>query len=102
MSQIEALEFDYRQEGNDIKHSDLKQEMKKLLTQKLSGEEAESLNDSGFSFSRPTRATSILVALYKKAASGDMSAIKEVLSLASDRAEAKESSEVTIIDDVTG
>lgn len=74
--------------------------MKKLLTQKLSCEETDELNSSGFSFSRPTRATSILVALYKKAASGDMSAIKEVLSLVTDKAEIG-GGEVTIIDNVT-
>lgn len=76
--------------------------MNKLLTQKLSSEEAEQLNESGFSFSRPTRATSILVALYKKAASGDMTAIKEVLSLAGKVPEVTKDGEVTIIDDVTG
>lgn len=102
MSQICTLKYPYRQEGNNIKRNDLKEEMNKLLTQKLSGEEAELLNDSGFKFSRPTRATSILVALYKKAASGDMSAIKEVLSLVSDKSEAVNGGEVTIIDDVTG
>lgn len=85
--------------GNDIKNSDLKEEMKKLLTQKLSGEEVESLSESGFKISRPTKATNILVALYKKAASGDMSAIKEVLSMISDKPEAT-GGEVTIIDDV--
>ena len=84
-----------------MKNSDLRQEMKKLLTQKLSSDEAEALSDSGFTFPRPTRATGILVALYKKAASGDMSAIKEVLSLASEKSEAIQGSEVTIIDDVT-
>lgn len=102
MSQIRILESTRGQEGNNIKHSDLREEMKKLLTQKLSSQEAEALTDSGFSFSRPTRATGILVALYKKAASGDMSAIKEVLSLAGDKREAAQGSEVTIIDDVTG
>lgn len=76
--------------------------MNKLLTQKLSGEEAELLNESGFNFSHPTRATSILVALYKKAASGDMTAIKEVLSLAGKSNDAGKDSEVTIIDDVKG
>lgn len=76
--------------------------MNKLLTQRLCGEEAEALCNSGFKFSRPTRATGILVALYRKAASGDMSAIKEVLALVNDRTEEKKGCEVTIIDDVTG
>lgn len=82
-----------------MKNSDLKEEMKKLLKEKLSGEEAEVLTESGFKFPRPTRATSILVALYKKAATGDMSAIKEVLALVNDRTETS-GNEVTIIDDV--
>lgn len=73
--------------------------MNKLLSQKLTNEEKENLSLDGFSFSRPTRATCILVALFKKAAGGDMSAIKEVLSLVSPT-EAKEKGEVTIIDNV--
>lgn len=84
-----------------MKKSDLKVEMHKLLTQKLSGEEAELLFESGFKMPAPTRATGILVALYKKAASGDMSAIKEILALVTDRSEQQSDGGVTIIDDVT-
>ena len=73
--------------------------MNKLLSQKLPNEEKENLSLDGFSFSRPTRATCILVALFRKAAGGDMSAIKEVLSLVSDE-KTNEKGEVTIIDNV--
>lgn len=73
--------------------------MNKLLSQKLPNEEKENLSLDGFSFSRPTRATCILVALFRKAAGGDMSAIKEVLSLVSDE-KTTEKGEVTIIDNV--
>ena len=99
MSHLLFIKFSRRQEGTTIKNSDLKDEMNKLLTQRLSAEEAELLSDAGFKFSRPTRATGILVALYKKAASGDMTAIKEVLALAG-RQSQNLGTEVTIIDDV--
>lgn len=100
MSHLRFIKFSRRQEGTTIKNSDLKDEMNKLLTQRLSADEVEQLSEAGFKFSRPTRATCILVALYKKAASGDMSAIKEVLALVGKRQESF-GNEVTIIDDVT-
>ncbi len=53
-------------------------EMKNLLKMKLTSEEKDRLNQEGFNFKNPTKQTVILVALYKKAASGDMNAIREI------------------------
>lgn len=80
----------------------MKEEMKKLLFQSLPVEEKAQLKEDGFKFSRPTRASCILAALYKKAASGDMSAIKEILSLIADTRDEQTDGEVKIIDDVRG
>lgn len=82
-----------------MEHETIKEQMKNLLSQALPLDDRTSLRNEGFRFKRPTRASGILAALYKKAAQGDMSAIKEVLSLISDK-EQPSNSEVTIIDDV--
>ncbi len=79
----------------------LKEEMQKLLSQTLTQEERKGLREDGFKFIRPTRASCILAALYKKAANGDMSAIKEILNLICDK-NSESGGEVTIIDDVRG
>ena len=85
-----------------MKSENIKEEMQKLLSQTLPQEDKNLLKEDGFKFSRPTRASCILAALYKKAAGGDMSAIKEILNLISDKETEKETQEVTIIDDVRG
>ena len=56
-------------------------EMKNLLKMKLTSEEKDRLQSEGFNFKNPTKQTVILVALYKKAASGDMNAIREISSM---------------------
>lgn len=83
-----------------IKNELMKEEMKKLLSQSLPSGEKTQLKEEGFRFSHPTRASCILAALYKKAANGDMSAIKEILALISDIDTEQRKDEVTIIDDV--
>lgn len=83
-----------------IKNELMKEEMKKLLSQSLPTTEKTQLKEEGFRFSHPTRASCILAALYKKAANGDMSAIKEILALISDSDTEQRKDEVTIIDDV--
>ncbi len=100
MSQNVCIIFVYRQEGTTIKQRDLKIEMQKLLNAKLPDKDALELKENGYKVSNATRLTGIVIALYKKAAAGDMSAIKEVLSLVSDKTETFENG-VTIIDDVT-
>ena len=76
--------------------------MKSLLNERLSDSEAESLKDEGFNIKDPTRKTAVMIALYKKAASGDLSAIKELRSIVSEKeTEKKESGRaVVIIDDI--
>lgn len=85
-----------------MKSEFMKEEMKKLLFQSLPMDERVALKEDGFKFAKPTRASCILTALYKKAANGDMSAIKEVLALIDDKDVNENASEVTIIDDVQG
>ena len=76
--------------------------MKSLLNERLSDAEAESLKFEGFNIKDPTRKTAVMIALYKKAASGDLSAIKELRSIVSEKeTEKKESGRaVVIIDDI--
>lgn len=76
--------------------------LKSLLNERLSDAEAESLKDEGFDIKDPTRKTAVMIALYRKAASGDLSAIKELRSIISEKeTEKKESGRaVVIIDDI--
>ena len=76
--------------------------LKTLLNGKLSEEEAQSLREEGFEIKKPTRKTAVMVALYKKAASGDLSAIKELRSIVSEKNIEKPNGEkaVMIIDDI--
>ena len=76
--------------------------MKSLLNERLSDAEAESLKDEGFDIKNPTRKTAVMIALYKKAAGGDLSAIKELRSIVSEKDSEKTETTraVTIIDDV--
>lgn len=66
--------------------------LKTLLNERLSEAEAQSLRDEGFEIKNPTR----------KAASGDLSAIKELRSIVSEKDSEKQGGAraVTIIDDV--
>ena len=76
--------------------------LKTLLNERLSDAEAQSLKDEGFEVKNPTRKTAVMLALYKKAASGDLSAIKELRSIVSEKDSEKigTTRAVTIIDDV--
>ena len=49
-----------------------------ILKSKVSDAEKQMLKESGFDIKTPTKATVIMAALYKKAAAGDLSAIKEL------------------------
>lgn len=78
--------------------------MKTLLNEKLSEAEVESLKTEGFTVKSPTRKTAIMIALYKKASSGDLSAIKEIRSIVSEKNEDKlhmGSKAVVIVDDIS-
>ena len=75
--------------------------MKMLLNERLSEAEAQSLKDEGFVLKNPTRKAAVMIALYKKAAAGDLSAIKELRSIVSEQREEKNTGRaVMIIDDI--
>lgn len=74
--------------------------MQSLLEKPASDDEKMFLCELGFEIKKPTRQTVIMAMLYKKAASGDLSAIKELRAVIGD----SKSSDgcigvVTIIDD---
>lgn len=77
--------------------------LKTLLNEKLSDAEVQSLRDDGFTVKSPTRKTAVMIALYKKAAAGDLSAIKELRSIVSEKNDDKlpDSKAVMIVDDIT-
>ncbi len=76
--------------------------LKLLLNEKLSEAEIETLRSEGFEVKNATRKTAVMVALYKKAASGDLSAIKELRSIVSEKNEEKsgQTKAVMIVDDI--
>ena len=83
------------------KSKTLKQVIQKLLTQKASKQEKEELEKLGFTIKNPTKQTVIMAALYKKAANGDLSAIKELRSILSDgTTDNLYSGVVMIVDDI--
>ncbi len=87
-----------------MKDSDrlLKSTLKSLLNERLSEAEEKSLKDEGFILEKPTRKTAVMIALYKKATAGDLSAIKELRSIVSDRSDSEQTPRgaVMIIDDL--
>ena len=76
--------------------------MKSLLNEKLSEAEVNALKDEGFEVKNPTRKTAITIALYKKAASGDLASIKELRSIVSEKIDDSRTGgkAVMIIDDI--
>ena len=76
--------------------------LKTLLNEKLSQAEVETLRSDGFEIKNATRKTAVMVALYKKAALGDLSAIKELRSIVSEKSDDSRSGgkAVMIIDDI--
>ncbi len=76
--------------------------LKSILNEKLSAEEVLTLREEGFVVKNPTRKTAVMIALYKKAASGDLSAIKELRSIVSEKTEDTPSGckAVMIVDDI--
>lgn len=78
--------------------------MKAILNERLSEAEVQSLTDEGFNIKNPTRKTAVMIALYKKAASGDLSAVKELRSIVSEKDDPKLGASgersVVIIDDI--
>ena len=76
--------------------------LKAVLNERLSEAEVDSLRSDGFTVKNPTRKTAIMIALYKKAASGELSAIKELRSIISEKTEDKpiDRGTVIIVDDL--
>ena len=76
--------------------------LKAILNEKLSTEEVLTLREEGFTVKSPTRKTAVMIALYKKAASGDLSAIKELRSIVSEKTDEKPDGlkAVMIVDDI--
>ncbi len=76
--------------------------LKSLLNERLSDAEVESLKAEGFEIKIPTRKTAVMIALYKKAVSGDLSAIKELRSIVSEKNDDKSGATkaVMIVDDI--
>jgi hypothetical protein len=93
------INFARAREGGKKVQAKTKTEMKRLLKMPLNNDEKETLLKDGFCFSSPTKETLILVALYKKAISGDMNAIKEIRNMTED-AVIQSKEKVTIIDNV--
>ena len=84
----------------DDKNEELKKEMSASLNEKLPMPEVTSLIDEGFKIKNPKRRTAVMIALYKKAVSGDLSAIKELRSIVSGNTPEKDAKAVKIIEDI--
>ena len=82
-------------------NAEFKKALSELLNERLSEREAASLKDEGFTLKKPTRKAAIMVSLYKKAASGDLSAIKEMRNILGENSSEAGQRTVTIIDDIT-
>ena len=76
--------------------------LKTLLNERLAAEEENALKEEGFQVKNPTRKTAVMIALYKKAALGDLSAIKELRSIVSEKKDEKptDNRTVMIVDDI--
>ncbi|MBR4762069.1 MAG: hypothetical protein IK086_05485 [Clostridia bacterium] len=74
--------------------------LNELLNEKLPKAELQSLKDEGWTLKKPTRKAALAIAIYKKAASGDLSAVKEIRSILSgEAAKTAAGKAVIIIDD---
>ncbi|MBR4909917.1 MAG: hypothetical protein IKZ47_01170 [Clostridia bacterium] len=78
----------------------LKGALCELLEEKLPAAQVQSLKDEGFKVKKPTRKAALAIAIYKKAASGDLSAVKELRSILSgDTGNTAAGKAVIILDD---
>ena len=77
--------------------------LKKLLSSPVTAEEQEQLKAAGFNLKSPTKQAVIVAALYKKAAAGDLSAIKELRAMWGETSEQSSTgTAVVIIDNLRG
>lgn len=79
------------------KKKELKDELEALLKTKASKEEIEKLREMEVNIKNPTRMTVVAASLYKKAAGGELSAVKELLSIIGVGSSA---GGVTLVDDI--
>ena len=72
-----------------------------ILKSEVSETEEQMLIDAGFKIKKPTKSAVIMAALYKKAAAGDLSAIKELrLILNEEREDTALNTAVVIVDNI--
>lgn len=76
-----------------------KGELTRLLLEEASCEETEFLQKMEIKIKKPTRLTVLVASVYKKAISGDLSSIKEIISIMGEEAEGKE--RVILLDDIS-
>lgn len=82
-------------------NSALASALKTLLEEKLPQTEADSLKEQGFTLKKPTRKAALAIAIYKKAVSGDLSAIKELCNILKEDNTSKITGKaVMIVDDI--
>lgn len=77
----------------------LRDALSALLDEKLPEAEKQSLKDEGFTLKKPTRKAALAIAIYRKAVSGDLSAIKELRSILSEGSTSELSGKAVIIVD---
>lgn len=82
-----------------MKKKNLKEITETLLCQKANEEEKQMLRELGFKINSPTKQAVMVAALYKKASSGDLSAIKELRAIIGDTSDSNCLGVVTIVDD---
>ena len=78
----------------------LRENMLSMMSEGVTDKELEFLKEVGFKVKKPNKYTVIAAALYKKASSGDLSAIKELRSIMGDSTAEQESCLVRILDDI--
>ena len=81
------------------KEKSFKWELDKLLCLTASNEEVEGLKKLGITVKNPTRMTVLAATVYKKATSGDLSSLKEILSIIGEGREGNE--RVILLDDIS-
>ena len=81
------------------KDNALKDALCALLDEKLPKAEEQSLKDEGYTLKKPTRKAALAIAIYRKAVSGDLSAIKELRSILSEGSTSEISGKAVIIVD---
>ncbi len=59
----------------------LRDALEALLEEKLPAAQIKSLKDEGYLLKKPTRKAALAISIYRKAVSGDLSAVKELRSI---------------------